>query len=40
MIASAAEKLRERSFYPLAPTMNVIPAQAGIHVAPLRKFNQ
>jgi hypothetical protein len=40
MIASAVWKLRERNPYPFAPTMNVISAQAEIHVASLRKFNQ
>jgi hypothetical protein len=40
MIASAVWKLRERDPYPFAPTMNVISAQAEIHVASLRKFNQ
>jgi hypothetical protein len=40
MIASAVWRLRERNPYPFAPTMNVISAQAEIHVASLRKFNQ
>jgi hypothetical protein len=40
MIASAVWKLRERNPYPFAPTINVISAQAEIHVASLRKFIQ